>query len=105
MALAVATGYPVLADPLSGVRRGPHWSPLVLDAYDAFLRDEAFAAAHAPDLVLRFGAMPTAKPVLQFLQRYPGARQIVVDEAGWNEPTQLASGLIHADPAALCAAR
>jgi 2-succinyl-5-enolpyruvyl-6-hydroxy-3-cyclohexene-1-carboxylate synthase len=75
----------------------------VLGAYDAFLRDEAFAAGHAPDLVLRLGAMPTAKPLLQFLTRHPQARQVVVDGGGgWREPTSLASEHIFADEVDLC---
>ena len=36
--LASGLGYPILADPLSGVRYGPHDRSQVLDAYDAFLR-------------------------------------------------------------------
>ncbi len=103
--LAAALGYPILADPLSGVRCGPHERGLVLSAYDAFLRDERFAARHEPELVLRFGAMPTAKPVLQFLQRHPTARQVVVDEGGgWREPTSLAAEHLACDPAWLCEA-
>jgi len=56
-----------------------------------------------PRLVLRFGAMPTAKPVQLYLQRYNECSQIVIDgNGGWNEPTQLAQQVIHADPVALC---
>ncbi len=103
--LAAQLGYPILADPLSGVRCGPHDRRLVLAAYDAFLRDEGFVARHAPELVIRFGAMPTAKPVLLFLQRHPGARQVVVDEGGgWRDPTSLAAEHLACDPAWLCEA-
>lgn len=98
--LARALGWPVLADPLSQVRCGPHDRQLIIDTYDAFLRDEEFAAAHRPTVVLRFGAMPTSKPVLLYLHRHDGCRQIVIDEGGWREPTGLASRLIQADPTA-----
>jgi 2-succinyl-5-enolpyruvyl-6-hydroxy-3-cyclohexene-1-carboxylate synthase len=113
VALAARLGYPVLADPLSGVRCGPHGSQdeaqphreLVLSAYDAFLRDEGFAARHRPDVVLRFGAMPTAKPVLQYLQRHSGTELIVVDSgAGWREPTSLATLHLRCDERWLCEA-
>src|SRR5438445_6193180 len=53
---------------------------------------------------MRFGAMPTSKPVLQYLQRYASARQIVVDPGGWREPTGLASDVLHVDPRLLCVA-
>jgi 2-succinyl-5-enolpyruvyl-6-hydroxy-3-cyclohexene-1-carboxylate synthase len=103
VALARALGYPVLADPLSGVRCGRHERSLVLDAYDAFLRDAGFVEETPPSAVLRFGAMPTSKPFLLYLQRHPEARQIVVDgAAGWQEPTSLASEHVWADGAALC---
>jgi 2-succinyl-5-enolpyruvyl-6-hydroxy-3-cyclohexene-1-carboxylate synthase len=101
--LADALGWPLLADPLSQARRGPHAGPHTIGAYDAFLRDERFAAQHAPDLVLRLGAMPTAKPLLQYLTRHPAARQIIVDGgAGWREPTSLAAEHIFADEVYLC---
>ena len=80
--LAAATGYPVLADPLSGVRCGAHERDLVVDSYDAFLRDER-AAALTPELVLRFGAPPTSKALNTFLRDAP--RQ-VVDRRGLERP-------------------
>ncbi len=103
--LAARLGAPILADPLSGLRCGPHDRSMTLTAYDAFLRDERFAARYAPDLALRFGAVPTSKPALLFLQRHAAARQIVIDgDAGWRDPANRAVELIHADPAELCRA-
>lgn len=103
--LAEALGYPILADPLSGLRRGPHDRALVLDCYDAALRDGDLVERFAPELVLRFGAMPTSKPLLLFLQRHGDCRQILVDgDGGWNEPTLLASDVVHAEPRLLCTA-
>ncbi len=101
--LANVTAWPILADPLSGVRFGQHDRSLVLDAYDATLRlaDDV----SAPEIVVRFGALPTSKPVVQFLQRHAGARQIVVDGGGgWREPTSLASDMVHVDGRLLCLA-
>jgi 2-succinyl-5-enolpyruvyl-6-hydroxy-3-cyclohexene-1-carboxylate synthase len=47
--------------------------------------------------------MPTSKPLLLYLKRYAHCPQVVVDAQGWwDEPTQLASEMIHADPVALC---
>lgn len=101
--LAGALGYPILADPLSGLRNGPHDRALVLDCYDAFLRDATWAEQFAPQVVLRFGAMPVSKPLLLYLQRHSSSRLLVVDgDGGWNEPTLLASDMIHADARLLC---
>lgn len=103
--LAGALGYPILADPLSGLRCGNHDRALVLDCYDAFLRDRGFVERFPPEVVLRFGAMPTSKPVLLYLQYHPNCRQVVVDgDGGWNEPTRLAADVIHADGRLLCEA-
>ena len=102
--LARHLGYPILADPLSGLRRGPHDRTQIVDAYDAFLRDDRFARSLVPQIVLRFGAMPTAKPFLHYIQRYPDARQILVTQGGWPDPSLLASDVLTADPAAFCLA-
>ena len=102
--LAGCLGYPILADPLSGVRFGLHDRSVVVDTYDAFLRDAATAERFAPEVVVRVGAIPTSKPLLQYLQRYPSARHIVVDPGGWREPTGLATDILHVDPRLLCEA-
>jgi len=100
--LAQHIGYPILADPLSQLRCGDHDQSMVLSSYDAFLRIDSFIESAQPELVLRFGAMPTSKPVLLYLKRYASCPLVVVDgRGGWEEPTQLASEIIHADPASL----
>jgi 2-succinyl-5-enolpyruvyl-6-hydroxy-3-cyclohexene-1-carboxylate synthase len=103
LSLAKRLRYPILADPLSLARCGPHAGDLVLSSYDAFLRDASFVKKHAPEIILRFGAMPTSKPVLLYLKRYSSCPLIVIDgQQGWEEPTQLASELIHAKPVLVC---
>ncbi len=101
--LAAQAGYPILADPLSQLRCGTHDRSHVLAGYDAFLRVDDFLKHNKPEFILRFGAMPTAKPLLLYIKRYENCPQVIVDDhEGWDEPTQLASELIHADPVALC---
>jgi 2-succinyl-5-enolpyruvyl-6-hydroxy-3-cyclohexene-1-carboxylate synthase len=101
--LARHLGYPILADPLSQLRCGEHDRSMVLSSYDAFLRIDSFIENAQPELILRFGAMPASKPLLLYLKRYASRPLVVIDgNGGWEEPTQLASELIHANPAALC---
>jgi 2-succinyl-5-enolpyruvyl-6-hydroxy-3-cyclohexene-1-carboxylate synthase len=101
--LARAAGYPILAEPTSQLRCGPHDRSYVVTAYDLLLRDERFCANASPDLVLRFGEMPTSKPLRSWLAE-SGADQIVVDPlGGWNEPTRRAAALLRADPTELAA--
>lgn len=103
--LAAVLGYPILADPLSGVRCGAHDRRYVIDAYDPVLRVEAAAARLVPDVVIRFGAWPASKPLCAYLQAQAAARQIVVDPGGeWRDPTRVASAYVHCDPALLCQA-
>jgi 2-succinyl-5-enolpyruvyl-6-hydroxy-3-cyclohexene-1-carboxylate synthase len=101
--LAQRLNYPVLADPLSQLRSGNHKQDLLCSSYDAFLRIDSFVEQAQPELVLRFGAMPTSKPVLLYLKRYASCPLLVIDgQNGWEEPTQLASELIHTSPVAFC---
>ncbi len=103
--LARRLGYPILADPLSQLRCGDHDQVMVLSSYDAFLRIDSFIESAQPELILRFGAMPTSKPLLLYLKRYASCPLVIIDgHGGWEEPTQLASELFHANPAALCQA-
>lgn len=97
--LARATGFPILADPLSLARSGPHDRGLVVDAYDALLRDAPTRDALAPELVLRVGGVPTSKSLLTYLTDHPDARQIqVAGELGWNDPAFVGSAAIEGDP-------
>ncbi|WP_338728393.1 2-succinyl-5-enolpyruvyl-6-hydroxy-3-cyclohexene-1-carboxylic-acid synthase [Haladaptatus sp. DJG-WS-42] len=93
-ALADATGFPVLADPLSRVRWGPHIADRpILGGYDSYI-----TTLPEPAVVLRFGAAPTSKTLQHYL-RDSGARQFVVDPVGeWREATFTASDLVVADP-------
>jgi 2-succinyl-5-enolpyruvyl-6-hydroxy-3-cyclohexene-1-carboxylate synthase len=99
--LARVAGFPILAEPTSQLRCGPHDRSHVIAAYDLLLRDERFARSVVPDLVLRFGAMPTSKPLRARLAA-SGASEIVVDPYGdWNEPTNRAAAILRADPTEL----
>jgi 2-succinyl-5-enolpyruvyl-6-hydroxy-3-cyclohexene-1-carboxylate synthase len=101
--LARAAGFPIFAEPNSQLRCGPHDRSHVVAGYDLLLRDERFARSVVPDLVLRFGAMPTSKPLREWLAD-SGADQLVVDPyGGWNEPTRRAAALLRADPTELAA--
>jgi 2-succinyl-5-enolpyruvyl-6-hydroxy-3-cyclohexene-1-carboxylate synthase len=101
--LARASGFPILADATSQLRLGPHDRSLVVSTYDQLLRDERFARSVVPELVLRFGEMPTSKPLRAWLEA-SGADQIVVDPSGgWNEPTRRAAAIVRAEPTALAA--
>jgi 2-succinyl-5-enolpyruvyl-6-hydroxy-3-cyclohexene-1-carboxylate synthase len=92
---AAAAGWPVLADPISGLREGPH----AVSTYEALLRTPDFAARRRPDLVLRLGAAPTSKPLTGWLDA--GVPQVLVDPDGaWLDPGRAAAEhlAVDADP-------
>lgn len=100
---ARTVGYPILADPLSGLRFGPHVEPgegsrIICGGYDSYVGDIGLPE---PDLVLRFGASPTSKRLRKYLKAID-ARQVVVDPAGgWPEAAFTASQLVVAAPTPL----
>ncbi len=109
-ALSHATGYPILADPLSGLRFGGHTRVApVLGAYDAYLSgavagpDETQRGWDDPTVVLRLGASPTSKRLRRYLAA-TDADQHVVDPTGrWREAAFTATNLVVAEPSRLCA--
>ena len=94
---AERAGVPLLAEPTSGARRGP----AAVAHYDALLRDPAWAAAHAPELVLRVGDLPTSKPLRQWLGGLPqDTLQVAFDpENAWQDPAGAVATLTARRPA------
>jgi 2-succinyl-5-enolpyruvyl-6-hydroxy-3-cyclohexene-1-carboxylate synthase len=73
---------PLLADPLSGARRGE----AAIAHYDLLLRDPEFTAGHRPRFVIRTGDLPTSKPLRAWLAGLETA-QIAFDPDGvWQDP-------------------
>jgi 2-succinyl-5-enolpyruvyl-6-hydroxy-3-cyclohexene-1-carboxylate synthase len=100
--LAAAAGWPLLAEPTSGVRCGGHDRSRVVAHYDVLLRDGGFAEEMRVDLVLRVGDMPTSKSLRAWVG---GAEQVVVDPHGaWNEPTRTAETILAGDAGVTCEA-
>ena len=98
-AFAAASGWPVLADPLSGARRGP----AAISAYDGLIRSPRFAAAHRPTLAVRVGGAPTSKALTAWLDE--SIPQVLVDpSAGWTDPARAATLRLAADPSELLTA-
>ena len=100
--LAAASGFPLLADPLSGARYGPRRGALVLGRYDLFLRDPALRGALRPRVILRVGASPTSSALHRFLEESHESRQIVIDAGHrWKDHLAVAGDYARADPAHL----
>ena len=89
-----------LSDPggpaLAG-RLGPHDGSHVIAAGDLITRPGRWIDAHRPEIVLRFGAMPTSKPILEMLRAVRPALLVVDGAGGWREPALLPATFVHAD--------
>ena len=80
---AAGAQIPLIADPLSGARRGD----AAIAHYDLLLRDPGFAAEHRPRFVFRFGDLPTSKPLRAWLASLAGVAQIAIGpEPLWQDP-------------------
>lgn len=75
--------WPVLADPLSNLRSAvkPEYQHLIIDSYDALLKNGEFKGMMVPDAVIRIGPQPVSKPLTLFLASVKPETYAVFDES------------------------
>ena len=96
--LATATGWPIVADPLSGCQM----LESAIARFDAILRHPEFAAAHRPDVVFQLGMPPASKVLAQWLAGSE-ATHVAVSPVGLvSDPNLVGSRQVHASIGALC---
>jgi 2-succinyl-5-enolpyruvyl-6-hydroxy-3-cyclohexene-1-carboxylate synthase len=95
---ARASGWPVLADALSGLRACDG----AVSTYDSLLRVDDFAAAHRPDLVVRAGAPSTSATATRWLATVE-AQWLLDPDDRWLDPSHTATERIAVDANALLA--
>ena len=101
--MAAALGWPVIADPASGLRAGTALDGFLIHGADLLLRDSGTASALRPELVVRFGGLPTSKAVNQWLARHAAADVWLVDPAGgFRDPQHRASRVLRTPPRQFC---
>jgi 2-succinyl-5-enolpyruvyl-6-hydroxy-3-cyclohexene-1-carboxylate synthase len=86
--LAERAGWPVLAEPSSGARRGPN----ALPAYQYLLATPDFAAAHRPDVLISAGRPGLSRAQTAFLGR-SATRHVVIGQGPghWADPQRAAT--------------
>ena len=101
--LATASGYPLVTDPLSGVRFGvPVEGGLVLGGYETYLQSSKLPWVQ-PDVVLRFGAVPTSKWLNSYVSGNVPTHLIHIRENGvWADDSHLVNYFLQADPSTVC---
>jgi 2-succinyl-5-enolpyruvyl-6-hydroxy-3-cyclohexene-1-carboxylate synthase len=96
--LATATGWPIVADPLSGCQM----LESAVARFDALLRHSEFAEAHRPAVVLQLGMPPASKVLAQWLAG-SAAEHVSVSPVGLvSDPNLVGSQQVHASIGALC---
>lgn len=101
--LARRCSYPILADPLSNLRHGPHVKAgPVLGGYHWWLARPG-AARPRPDVVLRFGAVATSGVLSAYLNDIAPVYHLHVREDGeWADDLHLTHDYAQADPTPFC---
>lgn len=101
-ALSQAGGYPIFADALSGVRGtagGIAHYDLLLDPKQPHNLSDSFA----PDVVIRFGAVPTSQVMNDALSRCDARHRIcITGDGAWADDDFRTTWQLHADPSAVC---
>lgn len=90
-ALRAATGWPVIADPQSGMRRLSD-----VCAVDALLRIDEVADEFQPDVIVRIGRPSTSKVLAQWTAR-PGPTLIQVGGPGRIDPSRTVAAVCDID--------
>jgi 2-succinyl-5-enolpyruvyl-6-hydroxy-3-cyclohexene-1-carboxylate synthase len=92
--LAERAGWPLLAEPSSGARRGPN----ALPAYQYLLATPEFAVARRPDVIVSAGRPGLSRPQTAFLGGSAGRHVVIAPGPGrWADPqrsaTDVAAGI------------
>jgi 2-succinyl-5-enolpyruvyl-6-hydroxy-3-cyclohexene-1-carboxylate synthase len=86
--LAERAGWPVLAEPSSGARRGPN----ALPAYQYLLAMREFVSAHRPDVLVSAGRPGLSRPQMAFLAGAAGRHVVLRQGPGrWADPQRAAT--------------
>ena len=101
---AHACGYPIFADPISNVRFGSHTEKATLiSGYETWLSAGQSPTWEAPDVVIRFGAVPTSKWLNHYLEQIDPAVRLHVRASGvWADDTHRTTGFWQVDELSLC---
>jgi 2-succinyl-5-enolpyruvyl-6-hydroxy-3-cyclohexene-1-carboxylate synthase len=88
-ALAERAGWPVLAEPSSGARRGPN----ALAAYQYLLATPEFVREHQPDLIVSAGRPGLSRGQTAFLGAGSARRHVVISQGPgqWADPQRAAT--------------
>ncbi|MCL1695354.1 MULTISPECIES: 2-succinyl-5-enolpyruvyl-6-hydroxy-3-cyclohexene-1-carboxylic-acid synthase [unclassified Lysinibacillus] len=91
--------WPVIVESLSNMRSAvpEDCLPYVITTYDAIMKSEDFKKLVEPETVLRLGAQPVSKFIMQFITKSQPKAYIVVDEDPmFRDATGVSTHFVHA---------
>ncbi len=106
ISLSHKIGYPIFADPLSGIRwqslsRSPFAALLPLSGYETYLHHDP--NWDEPQVIIRFGAVPLSKWLNDYLGRIASVHRVHVRANGvWADDSHRTSNFLQADEAETC---
>ena len=103
MELSAATAWPVIGEPIAGIRRarGDSAGTVIANA-DHLLRQSDVGEKLCPDVVVRLGGIPTTKSVRLWLEAHRPTHVVLIDPANrWNDPSFVVTRHLAADPVAV----
>lgn len=103
-ALAAQMECPVLAEPLSNLRFGPHDRSRLSVHYSTWLKDYGYAEKYRPEWILHFGAWPVGRPLQRYMASASLAHVLIEPWPRWTDPSHKISHLLRADPLIACRA-
>lgn len=96
--LSDALGAPVLAEPTSQLRRGPHDRSAIIWGYDLILAADGGGQPPPPETIIRVGETPTSSRLRRWIAGLDGADQIVIrPEGDWYDPSRKARLILRSD--------
>ena len=97
--LSEKTGYPILADPISGMRFG---HAEIIGGYDTFLMPN-MQTVDLPSVVIRFGNVPTSRWLNEYLDQAAAGDYMHVSQSGsWSDDLHRVSEFVQADESRFC---
>ena len=103
-ALAARLDCPVLAEPLSNLRFGPHDRSHVCFRYNTWLGESPTGEPPRPEWILRFGSYPVTRHLQAFLGNEVAVHALVEPWPRWTDPMHRLTHVLRADPLAFCRA-
>ena len=92
--------WPVIVESLSNMRTSvpEDCLPFIVTTYDAIMKSDDFKALVQPDTVIRIGAQPVSKFIMQFITKSrPNAYVIIDEDPMFRDATGVSTHFIHAN--------